>query len=415
MFDAVPQVDGFYQGDRNLYRLAVIWHRLGPYHMARLRALGKHSDLTAIEMSGEDNTYAWNKTVGGENFRRLTVFPTCDCDTRPRAEIAARLFSTLNDVKPDIVAIPSWGESYALMALDWSLATNTHNLVMTDSNVYDKSRSWWKEAIKRRIVRFFQSGLVSSTDHRTYLESLGMPRERIFFGYNVVDNAYFAEGAATAVQNRKVLAEKFQVPERFFLCSARFVEKKNLFRLLDAFALYKKRAGESAWPLVLLGDGPLRAGLEQHREKLGLSKMVMFPGFKQYAELPFYYGLASVFVLASTEEQWGNVVNESMVCGLPVLVSNKCGCAPTLVKEGQNGYLFDPLQAESLAVLLLKCSNGEFDLTAMGKASREIINTWNPDTFAENMIRAVDCSLAQAKPSASFLDRQVLRLLARTR
>jgi glycosyltransferase involved in cell wall biosynthesis len=47
-------------------------------------------------------------------------------------------------------------------------------------------------------------------------------------------------------------------------------------------------------------------------------------------------------VHASTTEQWGLVVNEAMAAGLPVLVSDRCGCAPDLVEVGVNGFTFDP-------------------------------------------------------------------------
>ena len=79
---------------------------------------------------------------------------------------------------------------------------------------------------------------------------------------------------------------------------------------------------------------------------------VILAGFKQYDELPAYYGLASAFVHASTTEQWGLVVNEAMASGLPVLVSDRCGCAPDLVEDGVNGFTFDPYDVEALAGLM---------------------------------------------------------------
>src|SRR5262249_59830905 len=109
---------------------------------------------------------------------------------------------------------------------------------------------------------------------------------------------------------------------------------------------YRAAAGTAAWKLVLLGEGEQRAKLEGLRDALGLRNDVSMPGFKQYDELPAYYGLASAFVHTSTTEQWGLVVNEAMAAGLPVLVSERCGCGPDLVREGVNGFTFDPRQPE---------------------------------------------------------------------
>ncbi len=72
----------------------------------------------------------------------------------------------------------------------------------------------------------------------------------------------------------------------------------------------------------------------------------ILPGFKPYDELPVYYALANAFVHASTSEQWGLVVNEAIATGLPVIVSNRCGCAPELVNG--NGFTFDPTNEDEL-------------------------------------------------------------------
>ena len=84
------------------------------------------------------------------------------------------------------------------------------------------------------------------------------------------------------------------------------------------------------------------------------------PGFKQYDELPIYYGLAGAFIHASTTEQWGLVVNEAMAAGLPVIVSERCGCAPDLVENGRNGFTFDPYDVDALTHLMLKMALWEF-------------------------------------------------------
>jgi glycosyltransferase involved in cell wall biosynthesis len=130
---------------------------------------------------------------------------------------------------------------------------------------------------------------------------------------------------------------------------------------------------------------------------------VHFPGFKQAGELPAYYGLAQVFILASSHfEPWGLVVNEAMAAGLPVLVSKACGCAVDLVQEGVNGFTFDPYDVQGLARLLEKMSSREVDLPAMGAASRRLIADWTPGVFAQNLFNAAAAAMAAKQARAGW-------------
>jgi glycosyltransferase involved in cell wall biosynthesis len=279
---------------------------------------------------------------------------------------------------------------------------------MSDSTAHDEPRKWWKEWIKSRVVRLFSSALVGGAPHIDYVAALGLSHSRAFVGYDVVDNAYFSAQAAKARFDSTTLRQEYGLPARNFLASNRFIEKKNLPRLLDAYAAYVSRAGEVAWDLVLLGDGPLKAELVNQVERLGLADRVQFAGFKQYDELPVFYGLASAFIQASTSEQWGLVVNEAMASGLPVLVSERCGCAPDLVKNGVNGFTFDPYDIEAMTARMLQITGKGCDLASMGQASRGIINGWSPDTFATNVLKAADSALTAPRRQAGWLDRVLL-------
>src|SRR5204863_1498925 len=133
-------------------------------------------------------------------------------------------------------------------------------------------RSWWKEFIKRQIVDLYSAALVGGKRHVEYLVELGMARDRIFSGYDVVDNAYF-ERRAFEIRNSHLrrgyggqaafeIRKKYGLPETYFLASARFIEKKNLTRLIRAYAEYRERSqGAEPWNLVMLGVGPMRETL----------------------------------------------------------------------------------------------------------------------------------------------------------
>src|SRR4029453_9959761 len=168
------------------------------------------------------------------------------------------------------------------------------------------------------------------------------------------------------------------------------------------------------WDLVLLGDGPLKADLCRQISDLQLFGRVHLPGFVQYRELPAYYGLADVFVHASTTEQWGLVVNEAMATGLPVIVSNRCGCVPDLVAEGKNGFTFNPESVEDLSKLMMDMSRlSERCLEEMREESRRIVAGFTPAHFATAAQHAIDVARAtprcRTNPFSSLLLKALIR------
>jgi glycosyltransferase involved in cell wall biosynthesis len=102
-----------------------------------------------------------------------------------------------------------------------------------------------------------------------------------------------------------------------------------------------------------------------------------------------------------------------MASGLPVLVSNRCGCAPDLVQEGVNGFTFDPYNVEELARLMLKLSTLNSQLSTMGAASSRIVSEWGPERFAAGLEAAVDKALEVGPIRPTLLQRAILAGLLR--
>ncbi len=248
-----------------------------------------------------------------------------------------------------------------------------------------------------------------------------MPRERISLGYDVVDNAHFARGAGEAREQGQAERIRLQLPREFFLASARFLEKKNLPRMLQAYAQYRQRSANDdrlgkkpPWDLVLLGDGPLRPLVERCIRDLRVAPHIRLPGFKQYEELPTYYGLASAFIHASVVDQWGLVVNEAMAAGLPVLVSDRCGCASSLVSDGKNGFTFDPYDVESLTDRMVRITSfSDETRQAMGQQSAEIIADFGLDRFGRGLADAATVALEAGPLAKQAFGSLTLRVLAR--
>jgi hypothetical protein len=393
--------------------LAVVFERLGPYHHVRLSGAAKKGPVLGVQVVSRDSTYAWDTINASNGFRWLTLFPENSAMPSTYA-LAKEMYRQLDREKPAAVAVPGWSAPEALSALAWATDHDVPAVLMSDSQARDQARSDVKEACKRQLVALCSAALVAGSRHRQYVAALGLPSDRIFTGYDVVDNEYFARGAED-VRRESAARSRLRLPEHFFLAPCRFIPEKNLPGLLAGYARYRTAATE-AWNLVLLGDGPLREQVRSTIHELRLEDSVLLPGFKQYEELPAYFGLADAFVLPSVSETWGLVVNEAMAAGLPVIVSIRCGCAPDLVEEGKNGWTFDPTSVDSLAELMLRISRlTPEERLAMGRASEEIIARWTPDTFAEGLWRAVEAAKAAPRPHPTLLDKALLRFLIHRR
>jgi len=404
-------------------KVAVIFHRFGPYHWARLEAASSQCELVGVELGAETREYQWTKIEGIAGFQRITLFPEGDSRLSPVKELRNRVHHALASVRPEVVAIPGWSDKGALVALRWCVENKVPAILMSESTRTDEVRIWWKESVKRRIVALYSSALVGGERHKEYLVNLGMPEDRIFTGYDAVDNAYFAQGANEVRGRMAEIRREHGLPESYFLASARFIPKKNLDTLIRAYSEYRKHASASVlrpptsglWHLVILGDGPLRSDLSSLISDLGLQSSVTMPGFKQYNELPTYYGLAKAFVHASTTEQWGLVVNEAMASGLPVIVSNRCGCACDLVRDGINGFTFDPgdkTQLGSRLATISALSLGERE--KMSEASQEIVQQFAPEKFGEGLENAATYALSHAPKHRGLVSRLLLnRVLSR--
>ncbi|MEE8479036.1 MAG: glycosyltransferase, partial [Candidatus Neomarinimicrobiota bacterium] len=86
---------------------------------------------------------------------------------------------------------------------------------------------------------------------------------------------------------------------------------------------------------------------------------------------------------------WGLVVNEAMLCRLPIIVSTKCGCQPELVEEGINGYSFDPNNENRLTNLMQGFVSGDYNIKSMAEASYAIIRKHSPSIIAQKIVTGI--------------------------
>lgn len=385
--------------------VAVCFTNFGPYHLARLRALGlalrqRGWRLSALELAGRERRYPWEVRARAEPFDWVTLFPRGELESINAARCRTGIWRWLNQAQPDVVFVAGYSRPESLAGLRWARRHGKASVLMSESQAIDKRRVWWKESIKQHRVALAGAALVGGHRHRDYLVELGMPASRIALGYNAVDS----DQLATDVDEARGCAHPAEIPsDPYFLAVNRFVPEKNLSTLLTAYAAYRRVVGQQrAWALALCGDGEERPRLADQTRQLGVAQHVFMPGFLQLERLIAWYAHASAFVHPSLMEPWGLVVNEAAASALPLLVSDRCGCVDTFVPDdtGVTGYRFDPTQTAQLARLLVQMTNHhQAERDAMGAAARTLAREWGPARFARGAIEAAEIALSRSTGS----------------
>jgi glycosyltransferase involved in cell wall biosynthesis len=372
----------------------VIWIDWYAYHVARFKGLqsafGTSGEVYGIELVGGVGVHKGYKFREGrsDDLPVETLRPEQGWHEAGKLGLALSLVRKLNEKNPELVLVPGYYTLPAVAAALWCKFRGRISVLMTESTAVDHVRKGWRERLKSTLIRsLFDWAVTGGAAHDRYLLQLGFPPDRIAHFYDVVGNASIAEGVAELRQGAST--EMHSLPGPYFLFVGRLAPEKNVVGLLQAWLSYRRSGG--AWPLVLAGDGPDCAALKQLVAERGLEEEVRFLGHRSARELLPVYAFAGCFVLPSTREPWGLVVNEAMAASLPVIVSARCGCAEDLVRQGENGYVFEPRDEQQLSSYLLKMSGfSKEELAEMGAASAQRIARFSPGNFGQEIAAIAD-------------------------
>ena len=146
------------------------------------------------------------------------------------------------------------------------------------------------------------------------------------------------------------------------LMVSRLVKEKDMADLVEMDRVLRRR--EDRYRLVLVGDGPMRAELQEALPD------AYFAGYQTGPELARWYASSDVFVFPSTTETFGNVVLEAQASGLPTVVVDRGG-PPDLVEPGETGYVARANDPEDLATQVERLLRDPQGRARMGAQARE--------------------------------------------
>jgi glycosyltransferase involved in cell wall biosynthesis len=178
----------------------------------------------------------------------------------------------------------------------------------------------------------------------------GVTAPRLLFWPNGVNTEW---GAQPPARSREEVLGRHGIDPRagVVLSLSRLVPYKRVDRVIAAVPeLLQLRAGAPT-AVLIAGEGPTRAALEEQASQRGIAGAVRFIGPVAHDDVPNYLGAADVFVATSEMTNAGIPTCEALVMGVPV-VAARTGATADLVIDGEAGFLVEPDDAPALAARL---------------------------------------------------------------
>jgi glycosyltransferase involved in cell wall biosynthesis len=325
--------------------------------------------------------------VGGYRHMLCGDASTRPISTRPDWKPNWGILKDLFRQSYDVIWLHGYANGNAWLATALGRLLGTPVLLREEQNMLTP-RSPRNLRAKRLILPLLfrnVSGLYIGVSNRAFFQRYGMKKTfPVLYG---VDNDFFQHWHDELAPLRTDIRSRFGVfdSEPVVLFTGKFVDKKKPQLLLEAFRAVRR---DLKCHLLLVGDGPLRAQLERQVQEHAIND-VHFAGFLNQTEMPSAYVAADMFVLPSAyHETWGLVVNEAMNFSLPVIVSDRVGCAADLVREGMNGFVFQSGDVEGLADAIRKLILSQDLRASFARKSKEIIADYSISAICEQTVQA---------------------------
>ncbi|NWG32037.1 MAG: TIGR03088 family PEP-CTERM/XrtA system glycosyltransferase [Rhodocyclaceae bacterium] len=279
-----------------------------------------------------------------------------------------RLWRLFQKLKPAIVhsrnlaalevTVPAWAAGVPVRI------HGEHGYDVHDLGGSNKTYQW----VRRAYNPFVSHWIALSSDLGDYLtRRVGIPARKVTQICNGVD----AERFRPAVSQSPTLPGcPFHRPEHWLVGTVgRMQAVKHQTLLARAFIRALELAPElrPRLRLVMVGDGPLRAGSLALLEAAGVADLAWLPGERH--DIPDVLRGLDCFVLPSLAEGISNTILEAMASGLPVIATN-VGGNPELVSEGHTGRLVPPDDVEAMAQAILTYARNPSMAQAHGREGR---------------------------------------------
>jgi len=215
--------------------------------------------------------------------------------------------------------------------------------------------------------------LVNNAEVKFFYESMGIPSNKLKIISSAINVKEHKRHILSRTEARKYLG-LVKSSDVIIGYIGGLKHEKNVEVLIKAFSDFIKNSFDVKVKLIIIGDGPARAVLEEAVNERNISNYVFFLGY-----VPDAYRFLSaidIFVLPSLSEGSPIVILEAMVCGRAIIASN-IPAIKEMVKNGKEALLFDPHNSAQLENLILTLYNNSKLRKKLGENARRRVKQYD--------------------------------------
>lgn len=351
-------------------KILVFHSYLAPYRIDLYNALARDFDVYVLLTAGD----AEKKTLGFDlNFvNEQATFKYTYVNKGVyigRHIISSIFYKVIRDFRPDYVIAHELGLNTFMAIVLKSRYNYKLFVTVDDSYLIAQNYSISRKMLRGIVVKYSDIILTVSQDVRSYLDKKYTTKKSAsakFLYFPIIQDELLLERKFQKGKERSDDLLKIHRLEgkKIILFVGRLEDVKSPDLLLKAYSEISNETNQ----LVFVGEGSLSAHLKQWVKKHELDSRVIFTGRLTGDDLYAWYTIANIFVLPSRFEPFGAVVNEALVAGCFVIVSDSAGASSLI--DDTNGLVFKTNDRVQLTAYLQKALDESNDLSKHDRVNK---------------------------------------------
>lgn len=256
------------------------------------------------------------------------------------------LINLLENIKPDlIICSGSYLQPSVIKTLIFRKKLNCKVYLWSESHLNEKRKYnnlllKIREIIRKALLNKFDGFLYAGLYSKQFVDKYKSEKAECYLLHNIVDDNYFYKRGIALRENRKILRNKYGFPDNkyIFFSPIRLSHEKGIGSFFSCIRDIDKSLKEKI-VFAIAGFGTEKNAWEKLAKKYGFT--ALFLGMKDQEEISELYAASDCMLLPSASDPNPLSVIEAAWSGIPLMVSKNVGNWPEIMRNRENGYVFD--------------------------------------------------------------------------